>query len=677
MTDNTYWLRAKVGPYSWEIASGDLASELVAAVQHLDGWSIGWSMPDDSQGQLYPQQLPPLLCTIYVRTLDTANLDQLREGQDMAVEAWTADPDLDPAAVKFASFYGRLTDCDAVPIITGDDVTWMAYSIMGASYEADLAQLPVPALNWPSEVINSRIRRIAYEHPAVKAAGNDLTVVWRVDTFPGDLGSNPFLAAQAYGGGNMLDALIAACDEVVTRDMGTDSALARPMLVPVCTWEDGLVAWEFQYWAVEMTGDADYLPGVPELVDDGAGGLQLIIDWGTTALDPDPDGWAPALAVDGSTVVRTSATWKLTSGRINALQENGTFGGVPDSITYANGDQPQSLLTRTSQLTNVLDALSHAAMYVPPAGQAPENWAMSDFTYRVPQTQLEDGVRTIPDHAGGFAPLLQLATWPSSQPVVVYGIEDGKSPTGKTTLVGRLQACTLTIVKGRVELQAKVRRGFNPPWTSTITGITMDELNTAFPDVTDQPRHNANLLANSGFEVDLAGWAGGALSNCTIARSTAQKKHGVASVAQTITGVAGGLAYFGATAAADMPVVAGETYMASLYWRPAAARDAGSYVQWYNAGGGFISQNIFATVGVPAGGWTRVSGAVVAPAGAVKARFVPVIAALAGDVGLVHYVDSIQLEHTTELLPYEAPEYPTRYLDPDLTWDDFTLVRSV
>lgn len=657
---NDYWVRAKVGPYSWTVESGDLASEVGAAVQHLDGWSVGWAQPDDSQGQLYPDQLASLVCQMYVRTLDTDNLFELRDGDPMALEAWTADPGVDPTAVKFASFYGRLTDCDASPYIEPDDTTWLVYSIQGTDYLPDLAQVPVPAGAWPSESVFDRVTRIMENLPAPLESPTP--------TWPGVAGADPTLAALDYPGGDMLSALLSLCVDATTRNMGTDSAVARPMIVPMASYAAGLWGFEFQYWAAEMTGDADYLPGDLALVDDGAGGYQLVIDWDTTALDPDMEGWAPAAAFDSATILRQSLTWKLVSGRVNAMQvTSASFG----SLEYANGELPKSLLTHASQLTAGLSALNMLSLYVPPAGQAPENWRMSDFVYRVPQAQLEH-LKVIPDHDGGFAPLLQLATWPSSQPVVVYNVQDGKSPTGRSVVTGRLQACQLTIVQGRVELTVRVRRGFNAPFTSTIVGVTMDELNAAFPDVTDQPRHTANALgAAGGFETggSVDGWA--AAGNCTIAQNGARAKYGTGALRLTSTAGAGNMAVLGPAVAA----VPGQVWCASGWVNPDnAGRTLTLALQFYTAAMGFISQvTVVTTPGADA--WADLGGAIgTAPATTAWVRIA--VQQSLGALGELTWIDGMQLELAPVRNPYEGPDYPTRYLDPEMTWDDLNLVRS-
>lgn len=664
MVAQDYYLRLNIGKGAHTFDWQSLDTDELAAVHMLDGMNVSWSVPTGG-AQRYPDQPDAMEAAFTLRTLSAANLSALAKGVDVALELYAPD-DL---GAKVMGFYGRVTDVQLTPVKEADQ-TWLYYGVQAVDYTADLAELSVQPGAWPAEDLDDRFTtRVAPAFPAA-APWDNTGLALAAPTHP--------VRAQAFGGGKLLDVALA-----VLGDCLLDAPLSAPVLVPKATYAGGLQGFTNQWWPRELIGTADQLPGVAVLEADGIGGLRLTIDWSDAGSSAGPDGTGPAVALDGGLVPTGTLRWRDAKGadRPNAVAVTGTLGGVDQTVEVDLDDVTGGImpadriqLAYQTELSAVADARTWAIFYLTDFTQLPDSWDVDTFTYRVPQAQLGQ-LRLVPDHAQAEGNDYW-AVWPSVQPVVVYGIEDDKAPTGRTFVAGRFVALTLRINEGRVELDCRLRRGA-PPAASLTSPFTMDELNTAIPDLTDQPRHNANKVTNPGFESALAGSWAAAGANCTVARVTTQQAHGVASAAMTLTGVAGGLGYFSADAAADIPVVPGETWRCSLYWRAAAsARNAGAYVQFYTAGGAFISQPVFSAVTV-AGSWVRAdSGALVVPATAAKARIVPVISVNAGDTGMVHYVDSVLMEKTTELLPYEGDEYPTRYLDPALSWDDFNLVRS-
>lgn len=668
MTDYLVRLNIDTGTteLEWETGTASVADP----VQMLDGATISWAMPE---GLRYPTQPDPMECQFTLRTLDAANVAGLVEGADIALEFWT--PDL--AGQKVASFYGRATDVNQEPVPEPDGSTWLYYTVVAVDYTADLAEHPVepdtPDAAWPLEDVDDRLTRIAAYFPA--GAPFDLASLASLTPMN--------LNARSVTSSNVLDVMLATMAEVLQFfAVGTEVQSAY-FLVPQASYANGCTGYTAQWWPNGIVGDADQLPGVLQLVDDGIGGYVLVLSF-SEGTDVDAGiGAMRAPVLFGANTPTDPITWRSGKGqRPNAVAITGEAAGVETTWNLTTQDvygvplvPPRLQLAYKSEVTDALTRALQARMLIPDPAQTPDSWALDEFTYLIPDTQLD--LAWMPDHAQAVVDTLW-GTWCMAQPAVLTDVEEGKAPNGVSFMAGRLTSVAWTVRKGEAQAKLRLRRGLPAHDAGGLAGdVTMDDLNTAIPDLTDHARHTANLVSPSGFEVDMSGWQTVG-SNCTVARVTTEHMHGVGAACVTLTGVAGGLAYFSQLAANQCPVVALQTYRASLYWKTAAIRAAGFYVQWYTAASVFISQTVYAGAGTAAGVWQRAdSGAITAPATAAFARIVPVVTANAGDTGMVHYVDSVQLEQTTELLPYEGPEYPTRYLDPELTWTDLNLVRSV
>jgi RHS repeat-associated protein len=153
--------------------------------------------------------------------------------------------------------------------------------------------------------------------------------------------------------------------------------------------------------------------------------------------------------------------------------------------------------------------------------------------------------------------------------------------------------------------------------------------------------NNPNLLSadDSGLEAGMGGW--GCTLNCSAARTSAAAQDGAWSVAMTASAAAR-MDVATATGAGGVPVVAGATYSAMASMRAATtARSVTAYIYWFNSSGANVSNNTLSSATDSTSGWTRVSGTVVAPAGAAFAQVVPSVPAPAS--GEVHYVDDIGL----------------------------------
>lgn len=112
-----------------------------------------------------------------------------------------------------------------------------------------------------------------------------------------------------------------------------------------------------------------------------------------------------------------------------------------------------------------------------------------------------------------------------------------------------------------------------------------------------------------------ASWTG---NGGTVARSTVQAHEGAASLLLTPDGVSS----VAQARAANVPVTAGNFYVASAWLRSTVARTAGISIIWRDAGGAILSQMLGPTVSMSAGVWTYHEVIGQAPVGATQATFV-------------------------------------------------------
>jgi len=145
---------------------------------------------------------------------------------------------------------------------------------------------------------------------------------------------------------------------------------------------------------------------------------------------------------------------------------------------------------------------------------------------------------------------------------------------------------------------------------------------------------------NGSFESNAAGW--GALSACTVARSTAQAYSGSASLALTATSAAT-MSAISSQGVNGTPVRASQAYTARARIRATAASRTGYVsVSWYNAAGTVISTSAGTPAALTSGAWVEVTTAVTAPSTAAYAALVVYVATPA--VSEVAYVDLVALD---------------------------------
>lgn len=176
-----------------------------------------------------------------------------------------------------------------------------------------------------------------------------------------------------------------------------------------------------------------------------------------------------------------------------------------------------------------------------------------------------------------------------------------------------------------------------------------DPINTASPyspnvkvstPVRIQVEHQKNLLTENqaSLETDTTGWI--AFDNVSIARTTAQALHGVASLQATTA--ADGTATPGTLRGTSGVVVSPSTaYTALCSITSSVARTARVYVSWFDAAGAAISDVVGATLATSTSSWTELSVTATSPSNAAFASIqVQIFSTLASEV---HYLDQAGL----------------------------------
>lgn len=157
-----------------------------------------------------------------------------------------------------------------------------------------------------------------------------------------------------------------------------------------------------------------------------------------------------------------------------------------------------------------------------------------------------------------------------------------------------------------------------------------------------RPANHLPNLNQHSVETDATGFE--VVSNCTLARSTAQASVGVASL--EVTSLAGGTAIFRSlpgTAAA--PVDGGVQYVAHAYFRSAStARTPGVGIDWYDADGAYVSSSSSGAGNMSNANFINgAQGGGVAPLNARYAAVRCEISAIAG-AGEIFYVDNFTIQ---------------------------------
>lgn len=159
-----------------------------------------------------------------------------------------------------------------------------------------------------------------------------------------------------------------------------------------------------------------------------------------------------------------------------------------------------------------------------------------------------------------------------------------------------------------------------------------------------------NLLSadQSNLETSAAGWQ--ALSNCSVAQSSAKAWEGVFSLALTAASAAT-MSASTTPGTGGIPVTAGYVYAASVHFLTAvSARSVSVNIAWYDSSGTLLSTSTGATVTDGTSLWVRAGIVATAPVNAAFAAVVAQVASAASSE--VHYADGNQLAYAPDSAPY-------------------------
>lgn len=159
----------------------------------------------------------------------------------------------------------------------------------------------------------------------------------------------------------------------------------------------------------------------------------------------------------------------------------------------------------------------------------------------------------------------------------------------------------------------------------------------------------ANVVGNSSFDTDFAGWTGEGSGNAFISRSAAQAHSGVASllVSGTVAGDVGATATSTSSATTDaVPITVGVPYTFSWWGRMVAATARRMLVRfyWYRADGSYLSAtSVDLGVNATNTAWTQGTATATAPTGAAFMAWRCYMGAI--NVGEQFYIDDVVITY--------------------------------
>lgn len=175
-----------------------------------------------------------------------------------------------------------------------------------------------------------------------------------------------------------------------------------------------------------------------------------------------------------------------------------------------------------------------------------------------------------------------------------------------------------------------------------------------------------NLVPNPNFEIDTTGWNpnGATITNVP---ATWGSGNSALNIVASGTGLSGAYLSVG-----SFPVTVGQQYTASFYAKSVSGtlRSVQLGLQWYTAGGAFISQAVSSTTALTTSPqrWTRTG---TAPATAATG-LVTAYTQTTGSIGDTWQIDAVLVEQASSALPYFDGTYHDAYTGYTLTyqaWD--------
>lgn len=405
--DVDYKYKVRVGGHTWTGRAGDAATygpcdglQIIRKLVETDLWPA-------------PEDVAESRFQVVAAAAD--DLD-LAVGQPAVVEYDT--PGSGTLISPQESFYGRVAELTCTPHDLG-----VVYQVSCLDYKADLRELEVGTVDYPSERLADRLTRVFAEH------GWTLAIATFALQPPED---SPMLAARAASPVKLLEYAQKLLDQwpaVYEAPVGVFRGPWRMELSPTLDVNDELAGWR-----VAPSQASPVYDGMLELVN--VGGL-----W-TAQADPDASGVIPAGEVDfGSSYAMT----KL-DGITRVSVSGDKFAGGQTTINVDNGATPTVAATiEDVELVDTGTAAALAAMYLPPADLGATKWLADAFLWRL---------ELVPDPAGSAWPEL-----PALRDVIaVGGIDATRNPTGNTWYSGLLSGYDFTIVDKRPTYLFTMRR---------------------------------------------------------------------------------------------------------------------------------------------------------------------------------------------------------------------------
>lgn len=398
-----------VGAHSWSIDED--TGEVPDAVNVLDGLTFGWALAD----ALWPAQPAAMTASMGINVPNFADVSDVAEGDPVAIEVTLTSA----SDGVWASFYGRVTDAQAVP--RPGKRHGVTLEVTAVDYTIDIAEgVPADWAGGGGTAADWAIVNAAF----VNGCGGALPITGGFGAAP-DLWSGPLgLELTPPGLTTPKVAIDAGLLSAVNLN-GTNDGPGRRMIVSPLIGSDGL------------------LP---------ATGRQFTLD--TIDLSS-----SQSIAADGDHIAR-AITWTRVKGD-SPTQIVVTFGGgLTWTSTRAGADTPYV----TQQVDTWLAFAPSSALQVEAIGTfyLPQDspWQVKTFDwllYKLDDATLDALPRMFPNWRGAEGADFSRWTCYAAQ-VVPTGLDDTCTPDGADGFTSQLIGASLSITGGHITVTPVVRR---------------------------------------------------------------------------------------------------------------------------------------------------------------------------------------------------------------------------
>jgi hypothetical protein len=194
-------------------------------------------------------------------------------------------------------------------------------------------------------------------------------------------------------------------------------------------------------------------------------------------------------------------------------------------------------------------------------------------------------------------------------------------------------------------------------WSTTVAPLTLDILGEHVT-LLWMSGVGSIVALDGGFETGLTGWTAGGGS---AVQSALFAHTGTHSAQLTVSGSPGTASLSNTTMVAT---TVGASYTATAWaYATGAVNNVRISISWYDSGSSFLSSSLGSTVNLTGGVWQKLTVTATAPAGAVKARYVPQIFSSPANGTIVYFDDADMVADATGVTsagPYAQKAYVTR-----------------